>query len=92
MNDLGEIFGLSKEGVDPFTYKNDEYLESFRLTTRSSCQNITRNLKRPMLRKKYRLLVLILTKCIFGEQQSHDRLTKTRICCLRVIIDEVQVN
>lgn len=70
MDDLGEIFELSKEVVDPFTYKNDDYLKSFRLMARNSCQNISKNLKRPMLRRKYRLLMLILTKCILGNNKA----------------------
>lgn len=92
VDELGNMFGISTEGVDPFSYKIDEYLDSFKMMARSSHQETTKNMKRPMLRRKYRLLILILTKCILGEQQSHDGLTKPRIYCLRTTLDGVQVN
>lgn len=36
--------------------------------------------------------MLILTKCILREQQSHDGLTKPCLSCLRVFVDGVQIN
>lgn len=36
--------------------------------------------------------MLILTKCVLEEQQSHDGLTRPQICCLRAILDGFQVN
>lgn len=36
VDELGEIFGLSIDSVDPFSYKSDEYLESFRMMARTS--------------------------------------------------------
>lgn len=45
ISDMAEIFGISNEGVDPFSYKREDYLESFRLMARSSHQDTIKNLK-----------------------------------------------
>lgn len=53
-------------------YKEDSREESFELLARPSCKYHRKELKKWMLRRKYRLLMTILTKSILGEQQSHD--------------------
>lgn len=45
-----------------------------------------------VLRRKYRLLITILTKSILGEQNSHNVLSKPRLYFLRAIVDGVKVD
>lgn len=49
-------------------------------------------LKKYLLRRKYRLLMIILNKCILGDQDSHDGLSRPKLCCLRAIVDGVKVD
>lgn len=89
---LANLFETNDAGVNSFTYKEDNWIESFELFARPSCRGVRKELKKYLLRRKYRLLMTILTKCILGEQNSHDGLSKPRLCCLRAIIDGVKVD
>lgn len=65
-------------------------MESFELMAKNSCKGVRKDLKKYLLRRKYRLLMTILTKFILGEQSSYDGLSKPRLCCIREILDGVK--
>lgn len=85
-----KLFKIHDEGVNPMVYKEDDWVESFEMLVKNSCKGVRKELKKYILRRKYRLLMTILTKCILGEQSSHDGFTKPILCCLRAILDGVK--
>lgn len=89
---LSQIFKTHDEGVNPLVYKEEEWAKSSELMARNSCKGVRKELKKYLLRRKYRLLMTILTKSNLGEQSSHDGLSKPRLCCMRAILDGVKVD
>lgn len=62
------------------------------MIVRILCRGTSMELKKNLLRRKYCLLMTILTKSILGEQSSHDGLSKPRLCCMRAILNGVKVD
>lgn len=49
---------MNEDGVDAFVYKEKDRIESFEMMARSSCKDRRKELKKNMLRRKYRLLMI----------------------------------
>lgn len=60
---LAKIFETNDTGINPCTYKEDRWAKSFELMARPSCMGVRKKLKKYLLRRKYRLLITILTNC-----------------------------
>lgn len=89
-DNLCKLFNTNQEGVNPYVYKEDDCVESLKLMIRPSYKHHRKELKKWMLRRKFRFLMTVLTKYSLGEQQSHNGLYLGLECCMRAILDGVQ--